>query len=116
MINYKQGDIVLVYFPESNLLTVKKRPAIVLQADDLKTGLEQIIIGMVTSNLERKGYPCRIFVDISGDTGKQTGLLSNSVIMTDNVVTVRSSEIYQKIGIFIEENRLKDALKYTFGV
>ena len=56
MITYKQGDIVLVWFPDSNLLTVKKRPAIVLQADDLKTGLNQLIIGMITSNLMRNGH------------------------------------------------------------
>jgi len=69
-----------------------------LQADDLQTGLGQLIIGMVTSNLIRKGHKSRIFVDINTKTGKHSGLLSNSVIMTDNVATVRLSEIYKKIG------------------
>ena len=48
--NYKQGDIVLVWFPESNLLTVKKRPAIVLQIDNLQTELDQVIIVGKTSS------------------------------------------------------------------
>lgn len=49
MTTYKQGDIVLVWFPDSNLLTVKKRPSIVLQADNLQTGLDQLIIGMINN-------------------------------------------------------------------
>jgi mRNA interferase MazF len=59
MISYSQGDIVTVWFPDSNLLTVKKRPGIVLQKDHLNTNLDQLIIGMVTSNLARKGHASR---------------------------------------------------------
>ena len=116
MITYKQGDIVLVWFPDSNLLTVKKRPAIVLQADDLQTGLNQLIIGMITSNLMRKGHKSRIFVDIHTEIGQQTGLLSDSVIMADNIATVRLSEIYKRIGIFVELDILRESLKHTFGI
>lgn len=116
MMTYKQGDIVLVWFPDSNLLTVKKRPAIVLQADDLQTGLDQLIIGMITSNLMRKVHKSRIFVDIHTEMGQQTGLLSDSVIMTDNIATVRLSEIYRRIGTFTELDILKESLKHTFGI
>ncbi|MEQ8187749.1 MAG: type II toxin-antitoxin system PemK/MazF family toxin [Candidatus Eremiobacterota bacterium] len=114
--NYKQGDIVLVWFPESNLLTVKKRPAIILQIDNLQTGLDQVIIGMITSNFLRKGHLSRIFVDISTETGKKTGLMGNSVIMTDNIATVQFSEIYKKIGSYKELDILKKSIRHTFGV
>lgn len=33
MTDYKKGDIVLVLFPNSNLQTAKKRPALIVQAD-----------------------------------------------------------------------------------
>ncbi|MBC2746757.1 MAG: type II toxin-antitoxin system PemK/MazF family toxin [ANME-2 cluster archaeon] len=49
MTTYKQGDIILVWFPDSNLMTAKKRPAVVLQSNNLQTGLGQLIIGMITS-------------------------------------------------------------------
>ncbi len=97
MMTFKQGDIILVWFPDSNLLTAKKRPAIVLQANNLKTKINQLIIGMITSNLERKGHESRIFIDINTEIGQKTGLLSNSVIMTDNIATIRLSEIYKKL-------------------
>ena len=116
MTTYKQGDIILVWFPDSNLMTAKKRPAVVLQSNNLQTGLGQLIIGMITSNLIRKGHKSRIFVDIHTEIGQQTGLLSDSIIMTDNIATVRLSEIYRRIGTFAELEILKGSLKHTFGL
>lgn len=113
--SYKQGDIVSVWFPDSNLLTVKKRPGIVLQKDNLNTNLDQLIIGMITSNLSRKNHASRIFVDTATPIGQATGLVGNSVIMTDNMVTVRTSEIHRKLGVYSDLDALKDAIKFTFG-
>jgi mRNA interferase MazF len=53
---YKRGDVVLVFFPDSNLRTAKRRPALVVQADNLATGLSQTIIAMITSNMARAGH------------------------------------------------------------
>lgn len=41
--SFRRGDVVLVRFPNSNLKTYKKRPALIVQADDLNTGLSQKI-------------------------------------------------------------------------
>ncbi len=48
---YNQGDVVLVLYPDSNLRTAKRRPALVVQADGLGTGLPQTIVAMITSNM-----------------------------------------------------------------
>ncbi len=34
---YRRGDVILVLFPDSNLLTAKLRPALIVQADNLAT-------------------------------------------------------------------------------
>ena len=49
----KRGDVILVKFPNSDLKTYKKRPALVVQADGLATGLQQKIIALITSNTGR---------------------------------------------------------------
>ena len=36
--SYSRGDVALVYFPHSDLYTIKLRPVLVLQADTLNTG------------------------------------------------------------------------------
>lgn len=46
---YKRGDVMLVLFPNADLRTAKRRPALVVQADNLQTGLSQVIVAMITS-------------------------------------------------------------------
>ena len=86
--NYKRGDVILVFFPHSNLSTAKTRPALVVQADNLNTGLPQIIVAMITSKLFRANHPSRVTILLSEPEGQQSGLLNNSVIMTDNLATI----------------------------
>jgi mRNA interferase MazF len=61
MTNYKKGDVILALFPDSNLQTAKKRPVLIVQADELKTNLPQVIVAMITSNLSRKDHKSRVF-------------------------------------------------------
>jgi mRNA interferase MazF len=39
-----RGDVVLVLFPHSDLRTAKPRPAVIVQANDLDTGMSQVIV------------------------------------------------------------------------
>lgn len=57
---YKRGDVVLVLFPDSNLRTAKRRPALIIQADNLNTSLRQTIVAMITSNMSRANHPSRV--------------------------------------------------------
>ena len=43
---FGRGDVVLVLFPHSDLRTAKTRPAVIVQADHLGTGLPQAIVAM----------------------------------------------------------------------
>src|SRR6266851_4699957 len=85
--NPRRADIVLVLFPNSDLRTAKVRPALVVQADGLNTGLPQLVVTMISSNTRRAGHPSRVFISRSAPEGQETGLLTNSVVMTDNVAT-----------------------------
>lgn len=89
---FKRGDVVLVLFPDSNLRTAKRRPALIVQANNLATGLPQIIVTMITSNMSRSGHPSRIVITRASTVGQQAGILMDSVIMTDNLATIRSAK------------------------
>jgi mRNA interferase MazF len=112
---YKRGDGVLVLFPDSNLNTTKLRPALVVQADNLRTGLSQIIIAMITSNMSRAGHPSRVALLVNSPEGKQSGLLTDSVIMTDNLATVLHGIISRGIGS-ISMTKVDIALKHTLAL
>jgi mRNA interferase MazF len=79
----RRGDVVLVLFPNSDLRTAKRRPALVLQRDNLNSGLEQTIVAMISSNLARRGHPSRVFIAASSPEGKAARLRLDSVVMTD---------------------------------
>lgn len=114
--NFSRGDVVLVLFPHSDLRTAKKRPVLVVQADDLDTGLDQLIVAMITSNVGRRGHPSRYFINVNAEAGQQSGLLTDSVVMTDNLATVFTAAIYRKLGDLPDMSPLDDALKATLGL
>jgi mRNA interferase MazF len=102
-------------FPNSDLRTAKLRPAIVIQSDGLNTGLPQVIVAMITSNQQRANHLSRVAVSIATAEGQASGLVTDSVIMTDDIATVLSSEINRVIGrlTMVDVNA---ALKHTLGL
>lgn len=116
MINYRRGDVVLVLFPDSNLRTSKRRPALVVQADQLGTELAQTIVAMITSNMARAGHRSRLTVLAASEDATRSGLLMDSVIMTDNLATVQDSEIDRVIGTFPAISELDAALRATLAL
>jgi len=94
----RRGEIVLVLFPDSNLRTSKRRPALIVEADDLEGNLPQTLLAMITSNMSRAEHPSRVIVRLDDQSAVGSGLLLDSVIMTDNLATVRHSEIDRTIG------------------
>ncbi len=112
---YKRGDVVLVLFPDSNLRTAKHRPGLVVQADNLQTGLPQVIIAMFTSKMFRAHHPSRVTILLSTPEGRQSGLLTDSVVMTDNLATIPESEIDQGIGTLPMAN-VDAALRHTLDL
>jgi mRNA interferase MazF len=75
---FSRGDVVLVLYPNSNLRTAKRRPALVVQSDEIATGLP------LTSNVGRTG-PTRVHVRRESPDGAAMGVLTDSVIVADNL-------------------------------
>ena len=112
----KRGDVVRVYFPNSDLVSAKRRPALVVQADNLATGLSQILLAMITSNLNRADHLSRVSVNLDSLEGRASGLRTDSVIMTDNIVTVLETEIDSVLGRLSSMEAINNALRHSFGL
>lgn len=113
---YKRGDVVLVLFPDSNLRTAKRRPALIIQANNLNSGLPQTIIAMITSNMARAGHSSRVSLLLNSSEGKRAGILMDSVVMTDNLATVRESEIDRRLGTILDMTAVDPAIRHTLGL
>ncbi len=112
---YKRGDVILVLFPSSNLLTAKRRPALIVQTDNLQTGLPQVIVAMITSKMFRANHPSRVPILRSTQEGQQSGLLTDSVVVTDNLATIVESAIDCVIG-FIPMTDIDIVLRHTLNL
>lgn len=112
---YKRGDVVLVLYPNTDLRTAKKRPALVIQSDDIDTGLPQRIVAMITSNLSRSG-PTRVLFTMESPEGQTMGLLTDSVVVTDNLATVLDREIDKTIGHCPRMDLIDSALRVALAL
>ncbi len=112
----QRGDVVLVLFPNSDMRTAKRRPALILQRDNLGSGLSQTIIAMISSNLARRGHPSRLFIGVASAEGKTAGLRLDSVVMTDNLATVLDGEIDSVLGHMVDMAAVDAALTHTLGL
>src|SRR5438132_5703116 len=110
--SYKRGDVVLVLYPISDLRTAKTRPALIVQADNLQTGLSQVIVAMITSRLLRANHPSRVVVEVATPIGQRSGLLTDSIVMTDNLATIAEVAIDRVIGIF-QMTDVDTAIRHT---
>lgn len=111
----KRGDVVLVLFPHADLRTAKTRPALVVQADRLHTGLAQVIVAMVTSRMFRANHPSRVTIARATPEGRRAGLLADSVVMTDNLATISEAAIARVIGT-LPMPEVDAALRHTLGL
>jgi mRNA interferase MazF len=109
----RRGDVVLVLFPNSDLRTAKRRPALVLQRDELGSGLGQTIVAMISSNSARGNHPSRVAIPMGSALGRGANLRLDSWLMTDNLVTVLDSEIDSVLGRLPDMAAANAALKYT---
>jgi mRNA interferase MazF len=112
---FERGDVVLVLFPNSNLRSAKTRPALVVQANQLQTGLSQVIVAMITSQMFRAGHPSRVTIHLATSQGRRSGLLADSVVMTDNLATVADSAVNRVVGT-VPMAEVDKALRHTLGL
>ena len=115
MPTFNHGDVVLVLFPNSDLRTAKTRPALIIQADHLETDLPQVIVAMLTSKTFRANHPSRVLVEIDSEMGENSGLLTDSVVMTDNIATIAEIAVDRVIGT-LPMAAIDKALKHTLGL
>ena len=113
--SHSRGDVVLVLFPHSSLRVARPRPALVIQANNLETGIPQVIVAMITSRLFRANHSSRVTVLLSSQEGQRSGLLTDSVVMTDNLATIALTEIDRVIGS-LPSRRIDAALRHTLGL
>lgn len=90
---YKPGDVVLVNFPFTDLLSSKVRPAIVIT-----TKGEDIIILGVFSKIPEIIQESWFVIDETAEYFAKTGLKKKSAIKTEKIAVIHSPIIRKRLG------------------
>lgn len=94
---YRQGDIVLLPYPYTDLSATKQRPAVVISKDAINR--QNYIVAKVTSVIRSDDFSFAIkAADV--DSGR---LDRSSEVRTNEVFTVHSSLIKKKFGTLHKE-------------
>ena len=113
-----RGDVVLVRFPHPSGLRGKKRPAVIVQSDAYAGAVSTLIVAEVTKNLTMVNDPACLFIDISTDDGRSTGLVRDSVVSCLLLVTVYADTVAQVLGTLSPtmKQQLDECLRAGLGL
>lgn len=114
--NYSFGTIVIVPFPfvsTSGETQQKARPACVLTNEDTERRYEDAILAAITSQIPNQILELEIRIQATEDNG----LVKDSLLRLDFVMTLPESIISRKIGELSNPNKKKvsERLKRSFG-
>ena len=94
-----RGDVVLALFPFTDASGSKRRPALVVQCDRNNRRLEDVILALITSNTARASTePTQLLIAIATPEGQQSGLLHDSAVKCEHLMTVHERLIERVIG------------------
>jgi mRNA interferase MazF len=94
----KQGAVVLVPFPFTDLSAAKVRPALVLSAKPIKA---DVIVAFISSKNKKGEY------DVAITPSETNGLKASSVIICSKIATLEKSVMLGELGV-VDKKGMKE--------
>ncbi|MDD3083469.1 MAG: type II toxin-antitoxin system PemK/MazF family toxin [Candidatus ainarchaeum sp.] len=88
---YSSGEVILANIQFSDLIGIKKRPAVVLFEE-----LGNIVVAGITSNTKMKGIPLT----------KKDGAIKESVIKTNYIFTIANNLVEKKLFSLTKQKKI----------
>ncbi len=115
----RRGDVILVDYLFSDRTGSKIRPCLVVQNDRNNQRLDDTIIALISSNTGRAiGEPTQLVIEVATPAGRQSGLLFDSAVRCENLVTVDCQFAIRKIGSLptTTMDQINSCLKAALGI
>ena len=114
----QRGDVVIVDYPNTSGVGRKRRPAIVIQNDTNNQRMTNTIVVGITSNTSRVHEPTQLLIRVASPEGRQSGLVADSAITCENILTVEQGLISRKIGTLspLVMRQVDDCVKQSLGL
>lgn len=112
----KQGTIVLTQFPFTDLSTSKRRPAVILSK--VIAHKNDVVVAYISSKITNQLNDTDFLLKTSHKEFINTGLIKDSIIKIDKLVTIDKSIFTGELG-FVSDEILSELLlrvKKLFGI
>ena len=96
---HKQGDIILIPIPFTDLSSSKRRPVLVLSNNDYNSKTDDIVVAAITSNILLKDYS----INITTDDLVDGNLKVDSCIRADKIYTLSQNIVIKRFGTVNED-------------
>lgn len=119
MMTVSRGDVVLVDYPYSDRTGSKVRPCVVVQCDENNQRLDDTIVALMTSKTRHvPGSTTELLMTAQSAEGRQAGLLTDSAIQCQNLLTVDRQFVRRCVGTIPSSliPRLDECLKSALGL
>src|SRR5216683_4102966 len=113
-----RGDVVMTRFPHASGIRGKKRPALVVQADTYNAKVGHVLLAEITKNLTPAKDPAFVFIVITTNEGRATGLDQDSLVSGLFLATVFGDRIDRVIGKVSPSmmQKVESCLKAALGI
>jgi len=96
MTSYKQGEVLLVPFPFTDLTQTKQRPAVVVSANWFNACRDDAVCVAITSQVPSHLEPDQFEIPAQDLTG--AGLLKPSIAKVGKIFAIHETIVVKKIG------------------
>jgi mRNA interferase MazF len=98
---FRRGDVVLIHFPYiTEPSASKERPAVIIQNDMGNRFSPNVIVASISSKVPDHEYPFHFLVRLGSPEAEGTGIERDSVVQTENILTISKSNVIKRIGRF----------------
>ena len=119
MIQVSRGEVVLIDYPFTDRTGSKIRPCVVVQTDINNQRLDDTIVAVMTSKM-RPGLSSttEMLIEAKSAAGRQAGLLTDSVIQCQNLLTIDRRFVRRRVGTIPADllPQLDQCLKAALGL
>lgn len=105
--NLDRGTVINARFPHASGGRGKKRPVVVIQADDYNKRLHHAVVAQLTTNLDDKDDPACFLIEVGTPEGQAAGIVQDSLFCGYLISLMSEDRLTDVIGKLSDESMQK---------
>jgi mRNA interferase MazF len=114
----ERGSVINARFPHASGTRGKKRPVVVVQANDYNNRLHHAVVGQLTTNLDDKDEPACLLIEAATPEGQAAGIVQDSLFSGYLLALMSEDRLTDVIGKLPDATmqKVNECLKASLGL